>query len=103
MSGSAQRKIDRLEREVRSLTALLWVVVSQTGTQDEDGEKHVHVLKSEFELMPRGAILEQKRTSVGVKVIVRDKWRDVVKAAFVGRVDLEGQALFKTGDTQNAE
>lgn len=70
MSATA-RKIAKLETELRATIAMLWVAANKQG-----GE--IHITMDDLNAMPRGAQLEQKKTSIGVKVIALDPWkRDV--------------------------
>lgn len=53
---------------------MLWLACNKAG-----GE--IHITKEEFTAMPRGALLEQKQTSVGVKVSAQNPWKlDVTDA-----------------------
>lgn len=67
MSATA-RKIAKLESEQRANVAMLWILANKAG-----GE--IHITIEDLQSMPRGAQLEQKKTSIGVKVIALDPWK----------------------------
>ena len=66
MSATA-RKIAQLESQVRGSIAILWVLANRAG-----GE--IYLTKEDLENLPRGAQLQQKKTSVGVKLIALNPW-----------------------------
>lgn len=69
--SATARKIEKLESELRATIAMLWVAANKQG-----GE--IHITIDDLNAMPRGAQLEQKKTTIGVKVIALDPWkRDV--------------------------
>jgi hypothetical protein len=104
--SAMKRRIDELERQVRGSIAVMWVLANRAG-----GE--IHLTNAELVELPRGAQLEQKQTSIGVKIIARDPWKalhdkieqQAVSAATPEETQEHIEALIalEAGDTQTTE